>query len=203
MGYTQNNGSAETNYGISRRDFLRVAAGVTAGIGLAGLINSLSLPAHAQGTPNYQQNVPQQTAQVNNPLEARIDKTTYWTPEKFIREIAESDKITYVHWLWENRGNMKAGDEFLNNLIRDFPEIDRFVIIDLSKYGEPIWKQLVQIPARYNTDKSVGPVQRVPSGSLFKHKRELRIKGPPSDESPYDKTRAGMKNWLAQFDIPS
>jgi hypothetical protein len=126
-------------------------------------------------------------------LDGRVDTKTYWTPEKFINEIVNSDKVTYVHWRKEGFGNNDSGDKLVQNLIKDFPEIDRFVIIELSEYPTSEGKELYAIPAKFSN----GPLKGVPCGSLFKMGKEFRIKGPPTPSFSYEKGRDDIKQWLS------
>lgn len=134
-------------------------------------------------------------------LGAKVDATTYWTPEKFRNEIVNSDKVTYVYWRREGLPDVPAGDELLRKLIEDFPEIDRFIVIELTSYHNERKKfnsdamGLLKIPSERN--KKYGPIIGL-SGSIFKYGNEFRIRGPPTDDYPYERGKSEIKRWLGE-----
>ena len=131
--------------------------------------------------------------------QAPIESTTIWTPEKFIAEIAEAPKITYVHWRWEGIGDNTNGDKMVEDFSRDATFLDKIVIIELSKYDRNIGKILTQLPGNYNLGRE--GIRRLPNGSLFKNKREFRIKSPPRRQhyaEDYLTIKQAMTEWLAR-----
>lgn len=161
--------------GITRRDFLKYS-----GIFGAGLAVGLN-PFKAYGKD------------ING---VYVDDTTIWTPEKFRKEIIDSDKANLVYWRFEGKGNNVMGDREMNDLCRDLKGyIDNFYQINLNKYTKQEGMPLI------NTVTNLNPHEKfyAPSWSIIKRGIELRIRGPPIPENyekVYSQTVPYTLKWL-------